>query len=52
MHPEVGIQIADVKHKRVALMIKKIIHCLTLNNRGPLLWNWIRIGKVGQEAEL
>lgn len=33
-------------------MIKeKKIHYLTLNNKGLLLWNWIRIGKLGQEAE-
>lgn len=36
---EVDIQIADVRNKRVALMNKSKIYCLTLNNRDLLLWD-------------
>lgn len=49
---EVDIQIADVRNKRVALMNKSKIYCLTLNNRDLLLWDWMEIGKLGQGIEL
>ena len=51
-HPEVDIQIADVRNKKVALMSKSKIYCLTSNNKDLLLWNWMEIGKLGQGVEL